>query len=354
VPYTAYSQSSNLKSSSGNKRKTFIVIVAIVIVAIVILAAVIIFFIPDGGKITDIYVGLSESHSDYLDVTVLVGSSSRASIAGDGDLEITYNDNVIYTSKISINDDGTGELNLPYNDFIEGNGDYFFQCKYKGKESPPATYHVGYIVENLHTDVDVGVVLDSGSLDITTFMQTKEGTSVSSDPKDAEYQVTEIRNMDDGSEIQVENTPVDIGGSFIQMEYPYQQSGNYSISIRVENTRAKTTSEFYEVNMTREVFLNILPQARAVVSTTEAMGATYNASFDTSSSWNDGEITLYIWDFNGDGNVDLETTEPIASYSGYIDGMDYDAILNVQGDVLVDPIFNTLERGAAIIPVSSP
>ena len=50
----------------------------------------------------------------------------------------------------------------------------------------------------------------------------------------------------------------------------------------------------------------------------------------------------------------METTEPYASYSDYVNGMNYEAVLNVQGDVIVDTFFNDVEKGAVRIPVNSP
>lgn len=203
-------------------------------------------------------------------------------------------------------------------------------------------------------EAEVGVVSDSGQLNITTFMLTRDGRSMGSDPKDAEYLVTEIRNRDDNVEIPTSDTPSDIDGSFISEGYPYFRSGNYSISVKVTNTRVKPISEYFEINETRQIFLNILPIARGIATTTQDASLTYTADFDATASWNDGDITLYIWDFNNDGNVDLETTEPYASYSDYVNGMNYEAVLNVQGDVIVDTFFNDVEKGAVRIPVNSP
>ena len=134
------------KPDSTKKRKTYIVIGTVVVVAILLFSFILLYITTTPPEIREIYVSLSESHSDYLDVTVLVGSNERASLAGEADLEITYNNSVIYTTKISIKAGGTGELDLPFNSFIVGNGEYTFQCAYHGKKSPPEIYSVRYIL----------------------------------------------------------------------------------------------------------------------------------------------------------------------------------------------------------------
>lgn len=353
-PYANQYQATDTKRDSGKKSKTSIVIVFVIVIAVVLFSVIILFVEPPPLQISSIHVSLSESFSDHLDVTVLLGSTSRSSLAGNGDLEITYNDNVIYDSEISIDEDGTGELDLPYNSFLEGNGNYHFQVNYKGAESLPELYSVSYLVESLSIGTEVGAVSDSGQLNITTIMLSGDGRTMDSDPKDAEYLVTEIRNLDDNLEITTANTPSNIDGGFVREGYPYLRSGNYSISVKVTNNRAKITSNYYEINETRQIFLNIFPVAKGAVSSTELNGTNYTANFDASSSWNDGDITLYIWDFNNDGIVDLETTKSYASYSGYVNGMNYNAVLNVQGDVIVDSNFNSVEKGAIRIPVNSP
>ena len=354
-PFTTQYRVPETKYYSGKKSKSAIIIVSIIVFIIVILSCVFLFISPYDPPLSNITVSLSESHTNHLYVTVLVGYTGRSSPVGEGDVEITYNDNVIYNGKIAIDDSGIGRRSINFNNFIEGNGAYYFQVKYREKDSPPQIYEVDYLVESLHLEADVGVVSEYGQLNLTTFMLTRDGRNMASDPKDIEYHVTEIRNLDEDLGIPTSGPygNIEVRG-FIREGYPYSRSGNYSISVKVTNTRAKPTSDYYEIIETRQIFLNILPVARGIVSSIESIGATYTADFDANASWNDGDITLYIWDFNNDGNVDLETKEPYASYSGYVNGMNYDAVLNVQGDVILDSIFNDVEKGAVRIPVNSP
>lgn len=80
----------------------------------------------------------------------------------------------------------------------------------------------------------------------------------------------------------------------------------------------------------------------------------YTVEFDASSSWNDGDITKYIWDFNGDGVIDLKTTDPKANFSEYNQGSNFNALLNVEGDVIINPYLGYLEKGALLIDIYSP
>jgi hypothetical protein len=347
--------SPDTKDDSRKKGPTKIIIASIIVVTIVLLSVIVLFFNFGPPEISHIYVSLSESQSNHLDVTVLAGSNDRGSLAGDADLDITYNSNIILTSKIPINEDGTGYLNLKYNSFIEGNGNYDFQCSYRGTISPPETYNVNYLVERLSLFPSVGVVSDEGQLNITTFMLEEDGRNMGSNPEDALFEITQIVNLDSNEHIQTQDTPVDIEESFIINEFPYNKSGNYAITAKVTNTRAKITSDFYEVFETLEAFLNIPPIAKATltISNNESL-PNYTGHFDASESWNDGEITKYIWDFNNDGIIDLQTDEPYANYSGYVKGNDYVAVLNVQGDELIDEFLELYEKGALRISVETP
>jgi hypothetical protein len=339
--------------------KRILVLVVVIVIILVGLWA----FIYFGTRITDISVNLSEDPSNYPDsikATALVGTSGSASVAGKGNLEVRYDEDLVYSSKININDDGTGDVDVPYNSFIEGNGNYYFQVIYEGKDSPPAIYEVDYIVESLNITTEVGIVNNNGQLNVTVFMQDKKGKNMGSVPKGAQITFDEISLIGD-SPIVMDDGPEDVDESFLREVFSYDQSGNYTISVTVENTRVKSDSEYHEVTETRDIiYFNIIPRASAVYTYVGNPTLTsYTVEFDASSSFNDGTITLYKWDFNQDNDfddADEQTTSPTVQKT-FTRGLSPDVLLNVEGDVMIwDPFDQeyNIETGATEIHVNSP
>lgn len=344
-----------VKKPSPWVKRILVVTVVIVLIIVAIFA-----FIYFGTDVTNVTVAL-EPDPDYdkLNVSVLVGSSGMASVAGDADLEITYQDNVIYTSKVSINDDGTGKVQIPYNAFVEENGDYFIQVKYEGEESFIVTYEERYVVEDLNITAEVGKVASGGQMNVTVTMLDKSGGMMT--PRGAEITIDEIDLIDDPDlPIVSEEDPESVSGSNYRVQFPYDQGGNYSIRVTVENSRVKPDSDYHTITETRDrMFLNILPITIATYTTESGPLLTYTAYFDAGQSWNDGLITLYKWDLNEDGDFDdagEQTTGPTTS-AEYTKGVNPDILLNIEGDIGVwDPIDQKyyVELGSIEINVNSP
>ncbi|MEE9150449.1 MAG: hypothetical protein V3U20_01280, partial [Thermoplasmata archaeon] len=260
-------------------------------------------------------------------------------------------------------DDGTGKVQIPYNSFVEENGDYYFQVKYKGEESPPVIYEEKYVVEILNISAEVGKVASGGQLNLTVTMLDDRGGMMT--PRGAELTIDEIDLIDDPSPpIINDEPPQPVSESFIREEYPYSQGGNYSISVTVENSRVKSDSDYFTVTETRVMFLNIQPIATADYIYGDPDITTYTVTFDAIDSWNDGIKTKHIWDFDGNGEIDEETTDPVIEHiysmfqssPGETQGT-YNALLNVEGDIMVwddiDKIY-VVEKGATVIHVTPP
>lgn len=346
------------KFPPGKKARFPIILGAIIIAAIVIFAVIFIWVINPGEEISNIIIDLDHSHPDNLGVNVLVDSGSVLSLAGVANLRITYQDRVVFNSEVRIDDSGNGFLSIPYSGFIEGNGEYLVIVDYRDVESPPFIYHVRHIVERLDISVNVGLVDGNGRLLINVNLLEEDGSSMLDNPKGAQLTVSEIKLIDDGTYITTGDPPQNISENYYGNEYPYNKSGNYAINVSLENTRVNpdSNSPYLWINETWEGFLNILPEAEAIITDTYPTpnSSNYTVEFDASSSWNDGDITKYIWDFDGDGTIDLKITEPKVNFSEYSQDQDYNAILNVEGDVIVNPFTGYVEKGSSIIRVYPP
>lgn len=102
------------------------------------------------------------------------------------------------------------------------------------------------------------------------------------------------------------------------------KSGNINVPTRLELNTTET--------IVIEGMRNQPPTARLVV-TPAAPRARQQITFDASGSTDpDGRIVRYKWDFNGDGVVDLESTEPRVQYA-YLAGGTYTVRLTVVDNV---------------------
>lgn len=336
---------STIKKPSRWVKPLLVVVVVIVLIIVALFAILLI-----GTKVSDINVALDKNDPDNLEVTVLVSTTGMAGIAGEGDLKIEYQDDVVYSSKVNINDDGNGYKSIPYNNFVEGNGNYYVSVEYKGEKSPSAEYEVEYIVESLNISVEVGKVASGGQLNLTVYMLDKDGNIMGDDPEAVKVTVEEIISIDDGETITSGDPSITTSERSIRSEYPnYSNAGKYSITVSLENTKINPNSDsaYYEINETRVAFLNIIPIADADYEVFDNL-AFWKVEFNAGISWNDGENTLYIWDFDGDGDIDRETESPttIYNYSKVINQVD--VALNVEGDI-IDPVTSEVEKGAATI-----
>jgi hypothetical protein len=244
-----------VKKPSPWVKRILVLIVVVVLVIVAIFAVVYL-----GTEVSDITVALDPNDPDHpndLRINVEVGTTGMASVAGDADLEVTYDGDVVHSSKIAIDDDGSGIKYLPFNSFIEGNGNYYVTAKYQGVESIPVEYNVDYLVEKLEIGiwdlgknqyvVDVGTVMDGGQvkgqLNLTVYLLDDDGNYLGSDPY-TELTVTEIKCTDDNTFITPTSgdSPVDVDETQYNKEYLFDQAGNYTITVEVVNTRVNPNS----------------------------------------------------------------------------------------------------------------
>ncbi len=150
-----------------------------------------------------------------------------------------------------------------------------------------------------------------------------------------EYQVlwTWVANNTDGGvfgplgdEFKITIVP----GAFSGVQRIVFKSGNINVPTRLELNTTET--------IVIQGMKNQPPVARLVV-TPAAPRARQQITFDASGSTDaDGQIVQYRWDFNGDGVVDLVSTEPTVQY-GYVAGGSYTVRLTVVDNVGMEGTF---------------
>jgi hypothetical protein len=337
------------------KTKLYLELVAVIIVSLIIFALIFIFVLNPGTETIDPLISLDFIDEDSVGVNIIAGSGNILSVAGTANLQIFYEDEEVFSSNVRINDDGSGFISVPYTSFIEGNGEYLFIANYRDRQGPPRVYNVEFIVEKLDIGALVEYIDGEGIMTVNIFTVGEGFRGYFINPENAILTVNEIKRVEDNSFITSGDPPEIISQNYVQYEYPYNKSGNYVIKVSLENTRVNPDSPYRNITETREYFLNIIPQAKAVITNIypSPNSTNYTVEFDASSSWNDGYITKYIWDLDGNGTIDLETTEPFANFSRYVQGEEYYVNLNVEGDVEIYP-YRYMEKGALTIHVSYP
>ena len=114
------------------------------------------------------------------------------------------------------------------------------------------------------------------------------------------------------------------------VDHSYSTAGTYYVQLKVtdDELQTDTLDEPLEIVITPAP---IAPNACFTYDPESPVPCEYVTFDATCSSDEDGEIVKYAWDFDGDGEVDLETENPIVEVPAGVPG-DYNVILTVTDD----------------------
>jgi hypothetical protein len=361
-------------------RKKFFTIIIVIIVIITAVAAV---FALD-KDVKDVTVIQPDKIPDGSGIVVKAYSSLEGTGRSndDGTVKIFYDGDEQYSSSISFKDD-FARKEIKYKDFIYDEGEYEIQVILGGKSHKttfnPKDFDFGiakYINVTLALEPnEFTLVGDSsarnGPINVHTTAFIKELVDVGgkfeernppAPPTDTNIEVT-VTHEDGSTQNFTEHLQGVAHASFDDFVYYSSGAGpgpgNYSISAKLINNYIKSNSPMHTVELTnfRTQYLNVMPVAEGgdnITAVGEPRQTTMEINFDASDSWNDGEITQYIWDFDYDGAVgfqhDAVTTSPTVSHtytkSGSVVIVDiYTVFLQVVGDAY-DPILDDGSGGS--------
>jgi len=131
----------------------------------------------------------------------------------------------------------------------------------------------------------------------------------------------------------------DFGDGITSLEqdpnHTYLKPGRYTVRLKATDSINQFSffEQLVEVRPPMPSFVPPVPSFR-VVSPTPIAGE--SVVFDASGSFDqDGVIIDYIWDFNGDGNFDLQTQSPSTSWNYRLDGPYVVTLSTVDDDSLI-------------------
>jgi hypothetical protein len=346
-------------------RKKFFSVIIVIIIIIAAMAALVLL----NTDVQQVIVQKPERNTDGTGIIVQAYTSLEGSghANGDGSIKILFEGDEKYNSKISFNDD-YGRKEILYKDFIWDQGEYEIIVTFKDK-SHSATF-------TPDIDMDFGI---AEYLNVTLQLEPNE-YELKTDPSERDnpiylYVNAFVKEIVTENGVEKEQNPrappkgvtIDLtiahengisekyskqldGVAFATFhEFIYWSSGsgpgpgNYFVSAVLTNNNVMVESPKYQIDLPnlKSQFINIAPIADVVDDNITKEGAfgqtTMEIFFDASNSWNEGEITKYIWDFDyeTDFDPDEETTSPTIShtYTKNIISDKYTILLQIVGDV---------------------
>lgn len=328
-----------------SKKKKIAMIVAIIILIPMILVAVMYLSPADvnGVSVDVTRYDDRESGESGLLVIVSVTTSNPPSASGKAELEIEYNDEKVYESKITIKDN-SGQKKLTWDKFIVGNGVYIITVSFEGF-SDTERFSYDDVVEELNITawaypdnfepVPKGMDLTKNNLGVRVLFlnATTNATVFVSEQAKIDLRI----EHEDGSVLFDDYVNVSNGKDADRYEsfFEYPKSGNYTISVAYTNYNVVPDSEFHKLESSATFLINKKPVAHIEGDEDVRISEGGVAHFDASKSKDDGEIVLYHWMFEARPNsgeyVYENTTEPTTTYKYETPG-EYDVLLVIRDE----------------------
>lgn len=334
------------------KKKKIIAIAIVVIILLPFIILGIVYHLPAEVKSIDII--LSKSNPDditlYLEVGIMVHTTTLSSARGDAKYTITYNEKEVGDGKILV-DGNTGHTLIPYSNFVEENGNYIIEVRFSGV-SASYEFQVKEVIETVGIrtyltedekkfKVDL-TFLDNRNAEIKIIHkgenETPEVKYLNWTPAltlNDVYANIKITNLD--KNLQIENRRVNVSKKIMHTEFfDHKESGNYSVKVEIENKNVRTDSEFRNVVSKNSTLLNARPIAFLTAkddkgnevndgdSVRRGADGKVTITFDGRNSKDDGKIVIYHWEIYEENPTKLikteNTTEGTFSYTFDKDG----------------------------------
>jgi hypothetical protein len=347
------------KELKKSRRKKILAVIVVIIIIVSIFIAFF-FLMPNVKKM---YLDIPQPTEDGISVGVHIILEGGGSANGDADIEILYGAEKVYSGTVEINrDEGTAYID--YNEFVVGNDDYTVKVTFRGK-SVSQTFNLQEsplfwtVVENFELNIYPNPWIFNETVDpnvkLNVGVNIKDTSGNNPNAHAGKSEVTlKVRHENSAEVTYTEEVTNEFGVVFDQYNYFSQGtgtgSGNYTITVIWENQWVKSDADTYEVEVVHQEYFNMDIVADAGDSsrtvTIPLLSTSETEEFDASDSKNDGEITVYQWDFdyqddNDDNELDF-TVDAVGkkvshTYTNADIGNSYTVALRIYGDGILNP-----------------
>ncbi len=309
----------------------------VTVVVIIVVAALIVGFNSSASSSVKQIVMPPVSEEDFDGDTMPDGilveyhviSEGFSAFSGKGRLKVAYEGETCYSKPVNT-DDGNERVELRYQDFVVGNGEYTVLVTYGGKQGRES-HEVGWVVEDINVTQSLASKVSAQTqgipFNVTVVMRDRDQRSLEELPSELTIQA-QVKN-ENGYTVFEDEKELENVKSTYQMfnfvkDYPSWVSGNYTTEVTVVNDMVNEDSEYKEVTASTKSYMDAPPVAILNPSTTSiSLLSDQEVKLDGSSSYDDGEIVSYSWylgyDVNNDPVTYSETEED--ALDGSFDGV---------------------------------
>ncbi len=332
-------------------------ILGIIVVIIIILAIFLAYFFY-WTPAKEIHLDPPQPDEDGIRVTCHVVMEGGNTADGDGDLEIFYDNERVYSDTIPIRRDDGLKL-IDYDQFIIGNSDYTVKVTFRGKsnsetfniqQSPFFWTVVEYVKVNAKPNPPEFNMTDQTNINLNVAVNIKDSDGNNPSAHAGKSKVDLKIKHESGSEQSYSKDVDDTFGVAFTYNYLSTGSGNYTYEVTWENLQVKSDSPHRTLEHTSPLDDNTYQNMNIVADAGEQfrtvtvgiLAGQETEDFDARDSKNDGVITAYQWDFdfkddNNDNEIDFtidEVGEQVSyTYTTTADvGTTYTVALRVWGD----------------------
>jgi hypothetical protein len=326
-------------------KKALIVIAVIAIVIVAIL--VVLIYLPRAP--TGITLQNPIETTDGLQLKAEISSESATQTSGDAKVTISFNGSTVYTNDKWKIESNSAAITIPYDEFVVDNGEYTIFTEFEGV-SDEITYELDFVLKYVSITVyDNDFVGNQAQFTVSVGVSGDNGEPL----KDSEIMISSIEHVDGSPSITsgIGDWQDMAGLAEYVTTLDYQESGNYTFTIDVENNDVKDSSDYASFSVEAIRLVNAPPKRPQILwedsSGNGVVVLGENVEFDGSNSIDDGDLDYHWSIIRTQGEPDQEVHAE--------DGAEIDFTFNQLGEhyiyLFVTDEFGQLNSQSVVIDV---
>jgi hypothetical protein len=268
-------------------------IVITVIVLVIVASLVVYIYLPRAPS--GITLLNPEDTTEGLLLEAAISSDSATQSTGTAKITITFNGSTVYTNENWKIKSNKATITIPYDEFVMDNGDYTIFTEFEGV-SDEISYEIDFVLKYVSINVyDNDFVGNQAQFTVSVGVSGDDAEPI----KDSEIMISSIEHVGGSPSITAGI------GDWQQMaglaEYTttldYEQSGNYTFTIDVENNDVKDSSDYASYSVEAIRLINAPPKRPQILWEDDGDGVVNineQVRFDGSNSVDDGALN-YHW-----------------------------------------------------------